>query len=239
MNPSSNKGSDDSRRQRTFATGSDAPILRGAFVHRMGEKTEDEKSAAEFWRAKGFAVEMLENPAERYSRLPDLLLSRDGKPWAYCEVKTIWRHTWAVRILHEGQPSEERREATDKPVEERVSGDLVTAVRQLNQANTEHAMLNIVILVNRDPEASHCVVSRLLSQPPPKTGRSLTARRAVRLSDELRGFRRDVDLCLWAEGHDAGFTVEGYYLLNPRLDDGVKLIAGLGPEQQILLEPAA
>ena len=239
MKPSSKQKMSKDKQLRASPRSSKAPLPRGAFVHRMGEMPEDENTAAEFWRLKGFAVKTLENPSERYSRLPDLLLSLDGQPWAYCEVKTIWRHSWTVRVLHEGQTSEERHEATDRPVDERVSGDLVSALRQLHAANADHGLLNLVILVNRDPEASHSVISRLLCQSPPGNGRSLTARRAARLADELQTFRRDVDLCIWAKGIEGGFTVDGYFLLNPRLEDSVKMIAGLGSEQRILLEPAA
>src|SRR5271165_1690724 len=100
-----------------------SPILRGAFVHRMGESAEDERLAAQFWIQHGFAVESLEDPTERFSRRPDLRLPRDGRPWAYCEVKTVWHHRWSVHILRSDR-EEMHTESTDKPVEERIGGDL-------------------------------------------------------------------------------------------------------------------
>ena len=125
----------------------DSKILRGAFVHRRGENAEDERRVAEYWRANGFMVEALEDPSERFSRLPDFRLYHEGQPWAYCEVKTVWRHSWTVRILHQDRPAEEHLEVSNKPVEERLSGDLVTAIRQLRSGNPGHALLNIVVLV--------------------------------------------------------------------------------------------
>ncbi|MGB8261548.1 MAG: hypothetical protein WCE75_14400 [Terracidiphilus sp.] len=167
-------------------------------------------------------------------------MHRKGNPWAYCEVKTVWRHSWAVRVLHEDRVLEERVEVSEKPVHERLSGDLVTAIRQLRSGNPDHALLNIVLLVNRDPEASLNVLARLFSTPAEPSERGLEARRAARLAAEIRGFRRDVDLCLWmAEQADGRLAAEGYFLFNPKLQEQANEIAGMGSAKLVVLLPAA
>ena len=218
----------------------DSPILRGVYVHRMGENAEDERRVAEFWRASGLEVEALEDPSERFSPRPDLRLSHDGKPWALCEVKTIWRHSWTVRVTHEDRPPEEHREISNLPVDERISGDLVTAARQLRAGNPDHVLLNFVVLVNRDPEVSISGLAGVFSMQPASGLRGLAARRAARLAKDVRDFRSDIDLCIWAtEQMDGKLALDGCFLFNPDLREQAKQIAGLGSAKLFTLEPAA
>jgi hypothetical protein len=218
----------------------DSKILRGAFVHRRGENAEDERRVAEYWRANGFMVEALEDPSERFSRLPDFRLYHEGQPWAYCEVKTVWRHSWTVRILHQDRPAEEHLEVSNKPVEERLSGDLVTAIRQLRSGNPGHALLNIVVLVNRDEEASLAGLSQLFSAQTVAIHRGRGDRQAARLAAEIKGFCHDVDLCIWATEHaDGMLSVEAYFFFNAVLQEQVKKMIDLEYEKLIVLDPAA
>jgi hypothetical protein len=223
----------------SFEVSADAP-LRGVFVHRMGENAADERLVAQFWRAHRLGVDAIEDARQRFSKLPDLCLSYDGAPWAYCEVKTIARHNWKVRILHESRPPEERIEETSKPVIERITGDLVTALRQLMAGNPDHSLLNFVVLVNRDPEASPSLLSQLFSATPASSGRSLKARRDARLAEEVRGFRHNVDLCLWVnQGAEEQLVVEACLLLNPNLLSFAEEITGLRGDKMISFDSAA
>jgi len=238
MSPNLNRAAN--RKRPSFsAAGAGAP-LRGVFVHRMGENAADERQVAEFWRAHRLGADAIENPGERYSRLPDLRLTYDGAPWAYCEVKTIARHSWKVRILHDGQPAEERVEESSKSVIERITGDLITAAGQLKAGNQDHALLNFVVLVNRDAEASPGLLTQLFSASAASQGSSLKARRENRLAEEVQGFRRTVDLCLWMNpGAEGQLTVEACLLLNPNLLSFAEEITGLRGDQLISLNPAA
>lgn len=238
MSPSSSKSA-GSRGPSPFAAGQDVP-LRGVFVHRMGENAADECQVAKFWSAHRLGVDAIEDPRERYSRLPDLRLSYDGSRWAYCEVKTIARHSWKVRILHQGRPSEERIEESKKSVIERITGDLVTAARQLEAANPDHALLNFVVLVNRDEEASPNLLTQLFSATLTPPGRSLKARREARLAQDVQGFRRIVDLCLWVTpAVEEKLVIEACLLLNPTLLSFAEEITGLRGDKLISLNPAA
>ena len=190
MSLSSNKSA-GRKGPSSMAASSDAP-LRGVFVHRMGEKPEDERQVAKFWREHGLHVDAIEDARERFSKLPDLCLSYDRKAWAYCEVKTIARHFWKVRILHDDRPIDERFEESKKSVIERLTGDLVTAARQLKAGNADHALLNFVVLVNRDEEASPSLLTQLFSKTPASAGRSLKVRRES-AGEGDQGFRRNVD----------------------------------------------
>jgi hypothetical protein len=206
----------------------------------MGENTEDERVVAEFWQRRGFVTQALESPSDRFSRQPDLLLSRNGRPWAYCEVKTIWRHRWKVTLLHDDRPVEERTERSEKPVDERICGDLLTALGQLHATNPAHSILNVVVLVNRDPEASPAVLGPIFSKKPPVSRRTLKARMEAKTVERLQRFRHEVDLCLWTTISEAGaLDVEGYFSLNPGSHSIVSEVAGLRAEKQITLEPAA
>jgi len=206
----------------------------------MGENAADERWVAEFWRAHRLGVDAIEDPRQRFSKLPDLRLSHDGAPWAYCEVKTIARHSWKVSILHDGQPPEERVEESKKSVIERITGDLVTAARQLKAGNHDHALLNFVVLVNRDEEASPTLLSQLFSPRSALPGHSLKARREARLAEEVQAFRHNVDLCLWVNpAADEQLVVEACLLLNPNLLSFAEEITGLRRDKLISLDPAA
>ena len=238
MSPSSSKTA-ITKGSSSFAARADAP-LRGVFVHRMGENAADERQVAQFWRAHRLGVDAIEDPRQRFSKLPDLRLSYDGAPWAYCEVKTIARHSMKVRILHDGRPAEERVEETSRPVIERITGDLVTAARQLKAGNPDHSLLNFVVLVNRDSEASPNLLTQLFSASPASPGRSLKARREARLAEEVRGFRKNVDLCLWVNpGAEEQLVVEACLLLNPNLLSFAEEITGLRGDKMISFDSAA
>jgi hypothetical protein len=238
MNPNSSKTA-RSKGSPSLATGADAP-LRGVFVHRMGENAADERQVAEFWRARRLGVDAIEDPRHRFSKLPDLRLSHDGAPWAFCEVKTIARQSWKVRILHDGQPSEEHVEETSKSVIERLTGDLITAARQLKAGNPDHALLNFDVLVNRDAEASPGLLTNLFSAKPASAGRSLKARYEARLADELLSFHNNVDLCLWVNpAAEQRLKVEACFLLNPNLHSFAEEITGLRGDKLISFDSAA
>ncbi len=239
MTPSSNETNAKRSPAGESRSLSQSPILRGAFVHRMGENLDDESMAAKFWTAQGFAVDTLEKPGERFSRRPDLRLLRGGGAWAYCEVKTVWQHRWTVHILHKDR-EEVRNELTNKSVEERIGGDLVTAARQLRAENPDHGLLNFVMLVNRDSEASLGVLSCLLTEKPPKARRGAQARHDAKVTEEIQRFRRDVDLCLWTKPAAKGeLAIEGCVLFNPSLRSFAEEIAGLRGGKLISLDSAA
>jgi hypothetical protein len=212
--------------------------MRGVYAHRMGENSEDEQRVASYWKELGFTVEFLESGNERFSCLPDLRLMRNGKLVAYCEVKTIQQHQYRVHILHEDREVEERVEVSSRSVEERMETDLVTAIRQLNYANSDRSLLNFAVLVNRDPEATPALLTKLFARRPPKSKRGLKAKHESWTLEAIQSFRRNVDLCLWIDGL-SGFSVVGYFVGNPSLREQIERLTGLGLEKLIHLEPAA
>ncbi|MGH9600181.1 MAG: hypothetical protein ACRD27_09965 [Terracidiphilus sp.] len=154
-------------------------------------------------------------------------------------MKTVWHHSWAVHILHKDH-EEVRTELSNKTVDERIGGDLVTAERQLRAENPDHALPNAVLLVNRDPDASLAALSRVLTGHSRKTKRSLKARHDEMLAGEIKRFCETVDLCLWASpAEDREIAVEGYFLFNPELRTQVEGLQGLGRSKLISLKPAA
>lgn len=238
MSLSSNKSA-GSRGPSSSAADQDAP-LRGVFVHRMGENSADERHVAKFWSAHRLGVDAIEDPRERFSKLPDLRLFYDGSPWAYCEVKTIARHSWKVRILHRDRLPDERIEESKKTLIERFTGDIVTAARQLKAGNPDHALLNFVVLVNRDEEASPNLLAQIFSATMASPGRSLKARREARMVQDVQEFRHIVDLCLWVTPAAAeGLVVEACLLLNPSLLSFAEEVTGLRGDKLISLNPAA
>jgi hypothetical protein len=215
-------------------------VMRGTFAHRQGEQPEDEKRAVMFWESRGFAVDRLESGRTLFSRDSDFRLSRDSAPLAFCEVKTVWRHTVRTRILHEDRPIEERVEVSNKTVQERLSTDLVTAIRQLLYANPDHALLNFVLLVNRDQEATLTdLLSVLNTAFSSKKTKSLAARQAIWTAKEIDQFRRNVDLCLWSSAAGEELVLDQCLLFNPSLLSLAAEITGLRGDRLISLEPAA
>jgi len=239
MNRSLNEDSRHKSGSAASVSPADRP-LRGVYVHRMGENADDERAVADFFRAHDLEVEGLEDPTQRFSRLPDLRILRDGTPWALCEVKTLWQHSWIVHILHEDRPVEERRETTNKSLKQRVGDDLILALRQLNAGNPGHELLNFVVLVNRDREVSPAVFTELLERPLPEPGRSLKARIAEESARQLANFRQCIDFCLWANPQaDGKLSIERCFLFNPSLRSFAEEITGLRGNKLISLEPAA
>jgi hypothetical protein len=58
--------------------------------------------------------------------------------------------------------------------------------------------------------------------------------------EEIQRFRRNVDLCLWANpGSNGELLIEGCVLFNPCLRSLAEEIAGLRGSKLIPLEPAA
>lgn len=218
-----------------------AKAMRGIFAHRKGEQREDERQVAVFWQSRGLGVELLEsNPRELFSRLPDMRLSRDGEAFAYCEVKTLWRNTSEIRILHEERTVEERVEASKMGTEERLTTDVIAAIRQLLYANPDHRLLNIVVLVNHDREAIRAHLAHVLNRR--LTYKELLSQdwRAARTNEEVERFRVGVDFCLWADPTEGGeLKIEACYLLNPSLRSFAEEITGMRGDKLISLEPAA
>ena len=218
-----------------------AKAVRGVFAHRQGEQPVDERRVADFWENQGFGVEFLEpNPRELRSLLPDLRLTRDGQLFAYCEVKTIWRHTSHIRILHEGRLVEERVDVSKAGVEERLTTDVIASIRQLLYANPDHGLLNIVVLVNRDADANAALLAHVLNRRPSYKEIASQDWRAAKSIEEVEKFRLGVDICLWGDSSAGdGFSVSNYFLLNPRLAEEVKTWTGLDEEKRIMLQSAA
>jgi hypothetical protein len=240
MSPSLRKAQKRPGKKPPSLVPDDQGPLKGLFVHRMGENVDDEQAVAEFWRAHGLEADALESPSQRFSRLPDLRLAQGGIPWAYCEVKTLWRHSWTVRILHQDLPVKERRQATRRQIDERIENDLAMAGQQLNAGNPSHVLLNFVVFVNRDPEASPSLLEKILAQPAVSSGRSLKARRALKMAQEVQAFRRNVDLCFWAKPTRQGkLVIEKCLMFNPSLRSFTEEITGLRGKKLVPLEPAA
>lgn len=238
MSPSLARGSNNETDEIVLSPIEFTKAMRGVYAHRMGENAEDEQKVGDYWRRLGFAVEALESGRDRFSRLPDLRLLRNNKPVAYCEVKTMQRHCHHIRILDEERVIEERVEVNSQPVDERVATDLVTAIRQLNYANSDHTLLNFVVLVNRDAEATPALLAKLFGRKPPLSKRGIKAKHDSWTVNAIQAFRRNVDLCLWVDGL-SGFSVTGYFVGNPSLQEQVEGIAGLGLEKRLPLEPSA
>jgi hypothetical protein len=145
-----------------------------------------------------------------------------------------------VAILHQDRPKEERQEITTKSVFERLSGDLVTAIRQLRAGNPEHALLNIVVLVNQDQEANLGVLTQLFSAPAASIRPGRGERHTARLAMELQDFCRQVDLCLWTtEQADGTLFVEAGFYFNTTMQTQIERVVRLESEKLIVLEPAA
>jgi hypothetical protein len=214
--------------------------MRGVFAHRKGEVLQDELAVAAFWRKLGLEVERLEEENDRQSRLPDLLLSLDGAPFAYCEVKTMQKSSVSIRILHDDGTAEERNEWTTRTVEERLASDLTTAIQQLNYGNRDRRLPNFAVLVNRDPEASPATLHALFQRPLPKSPRSLKLKREAWIVDAIQDFRRNVEFCLWMEPDVAGSLVlTAYFVRDPELIAKLRGTSQLDLDKLVSLECAA
>jgi hypothetical protein len=126
---------------------------RGKYAHRFGEVERDEELAAQYLVGQGFQVARIEE--DRFAKTPDFRLLKDGKPVAYCEVKTFERDVWLDRMLAEAPSGSLAGGSRPDPIYNRISNAIHTAAKQLASANRDHGMLNILVLINRDKQAKY------------------------------------------------------------------------------------
>jgi hypothetical protein len=240
MNPSSATLHDPKSGDAPLSEDRLAGAMRGVYAHRMGEVAQDEKAIASFWRDSNFEVKALEPVDDRRSQQPDLFLSLNGIPFAYCEIKTIQDHRIVTRILHQDRPVEERTEVSGVSPEERLASNLVTAIRQLKYVNSNHELFNLVVLVNRDPEAAPAKLTELFLKPAPKSPRSLKAKHEAWTVAAIQEFRHKVDFCLWMEpAADGKLIPVAYFAQDPSFIGKFEALSKLGLDKLIALQLAA
>jgi hypothetical protein len=208
---------------------------RGKYAHRFGEVARDEELAAEFLRDKGFEVVPIAQ--NRFAKTPDFRLMKRSKLVAYCEVKTFERDEWINKMLDAANPGELVGGGRRDPIYNRIANAIHTAAKQLEDANSNHDVLSVLLLVNRDKMAKYQdLVSVIAGKWDPLAG--IHDRAHLQFSEgRIRQERFKIDLYIWLDAFaDGAPRVGGFFFGNyenrPRAcslfgirDEAVKTVA--------------
>jgi hypothetical protein len=124
--------------------------VRGYTAYRMNEDAADELAVEGFWRALGYEVERITEPALRFSQAPDFLLKRQGVVVAVCEVKSMDEFDYSIKVNHQDGTATETQHNWREANVERVLRCADRARDQLFYWNENHELANIFVFVNHD-----------------------------------------------------------------------------------------
>lgn len=208
---------------------------RGKYAHRFGEVERDEELAAQYLEGQRFQVARIGE--DRFAKTPDFSLLRDGKLVAYCEVKTFKRDAWLDGMLADAPTGTLAGGPRPDPIYNRISNAIHTAAKQLESANRDHGVLNILVLMNRDEQAEYRdLVSVITGKWDPLAG--IHDKTHGQFSEgRIREEKSKIDLYVWLDAYKddppklRGFFVGNYenrqrvcslFDIDP---DGVKTVA--------------
>lgn len=154
----SSMNDDDMRPEYDFSHG-----LRGVHAYRFSKLSSDEALALGHWQRKGFEVGAFAKREMRDWKTPDFRLSRDGVEVALCEVKSFQRDSWLEDQLKDSTPGELVGGLRPDPIFNRISNAVHTAFKQFDSVNSNHQLLNFLLLVNHDTSAKPEDLDRVLT----------------------------------------------------------------------------
>jgi hypothetical protein len=149
---------DEMRPEYDFSRG-----LRGVHAHRFSKLSSDEALALGYWQGKGFEVAAFSKNEMRDSKTPDFRLSCGGVEVAFCEVKSFQRDLWLEDQLKNAPDGEMVGGLRPDPIFNRISNAVHTAYKQFDGVNSDHRLLNFLILVNHDSGAKPDDLDRVLT----------------------------------------------------------------------------
>lgn len=110
----------------------------------------DEEKIATYFSSHGLSTTRFSKNEQQSGKTPDFRASVNGNLIAYCEVKSIVRDSWLVRLFAKAVPGKIVGGLRDDPVFNRLTDDVHTAAQQFDAVNLQCTVPNILALVNHD-----------------------------------------------------------------------------------------
>jgi hypothetical protein len=227
---------DDMRPEYDFSGG-----LRGVHAYRFSKLSSDEALVNGYWQGQGFKVGSFGKSEMRDLKTPDFRLSRDGVDLALCEVKSFQRDEWLENQMKGAKPGEAAGGLRNDPIFNRISNAIHTAVKQFESVNSDHRLLNFLVLMNHDTSARSEDLDRVLTGfEDPRHGNF--ERTCEQFSDgRIREEKSKIDLYVWADIlKDGRFRAREYRVLgNPATQTQVCDLLQIDRNQVTQIPPAA
>jgi hypothetical protein len=226
---------DDMRPEYDFSRG-----LRGVHAYRFSKLSSDEALVLGYWQGKGFEVGAFAKNEMRDFKTPDFRLSRGGVELALCEVKSFQRDEWLERQLKDAAPGELVGGLRPDPVFNRISNAVHTAFKQFESANSDHRLLNFLILVNHDTSAKPEDLDRVLTgYEDPLHGRFDST--CMQFSEgRIREEKRQIDLYVWMDFLKPDqIRLRRNFFGSPETRESVCHLLGIDPARIKNIPPAA
>lgn len=137
--------------------------LRGVHAYRFLKLSSDEALVNGYWQKKGFDVGSFSKSEMRDHKTPDFRLSRGGMDLALCEVKSFQRDVWLEDQMKNATSGEVVGGLRNDPIFNRISNAVHTAAKQFESVNSNHELLNFLVLVNHDTSANYKDLIRVLT----------------------------------------------------------------------------
>ncbi|MGC9225088.1 MAG: hypothetical protein ACP5E2_14305 [Terracidiphilus sp.] len=227
--------SDDMRPEYDFSKG-----VRGVHAHRFSKLSSDEALMLDYWRRKGFEARSFPKNEMRDMKTPDFRLSQAGREVALCEVKSFQRDTWLEEHMRDAGSGELVGGLRSDPIYNRISNAVHTAAKQFTSVNSDHKLLNFLVLVNHDTSAKYQdLVSVLTGYWDPLHG--VYEQTHTQFSEgRIRNEKTQIDLYLWLNIHkDGTLSKESLFFGNPETRLSVCELIGINPMKIKDILPAA
>ena len=226
---------DEMRPEYDFSRG-----LRGVHAYRFSKLSSDEALILGYWQGQGFEVRAFAKNEMRDLKTPDFRLSRDGEEVALCEVKSFQRDEWLEDQLKNAPPGELVGGLRPDPIFNRISNAVHTAYKQFQSVNSDHRLLNFLLLVNHDTSAKPADLDRVLTgyEDPLHGGFDPTC---LQFSEgRIREEKSKIDLYVWLDFLKPDHTrIRRYFFGNPETRGSVCDLLGIDPSQIKNITPAA
>ncbi len=226
---------DEMRPEYDFSKG-----LRGVHAYRFSKLSSDELLVLGYWQGKGFEVGSFARNEMRDLKTPDFRLSRGEEEVALCEVKSFQRDVWLENQLKTSAPGKLGGGLRHDPIFNRISNAVHTAFRQFESVNSDHRLLNFLLLVNHDTSARPEDLDRVLTgYEDPLHG--CLDRTCEQFSEgRIREEKGKIDLYVWMNFlKPDSIRVRRYFFGNPETRKAVCDLLQLDPAKIKNVPPAA
>jgi hypothetical protein len=162
------------------------------------------------FKKSGIVLERFNRHETLAGRTPDFKVMRDGKLFAFCEVKSP-RDDWLEEQIETAPPGQLVGGPRSDPTFNRIARHIEKAASQLHAVNADHALPNILVFVNH-ADASHRgdLVETLTGTFETESGGRFPTVRHIS-EGRLGKVRDQIDLYIWI---DRKTTSVNLYLFN-------------------------
>jgi hypothetical protein len=162
------------------------------------------------FKASGIVLERFNRHETLAGRTPDFKIMRDGKLFAFCEVKSP-RDDWLEEQIDTAPSGRLVGGARPDPTFNRIARHIGKAASQFHAVNADHALPNILVFVNH-ADASHRndLIETLTGTFETESGERIPTVRHIS-EGRLGEVREQIDLYIWIDRKTSSVSL---YLFN-------------------------